>query len=265
MKKINPIAQQAPKWRELGRLRGAVETLQRASIRSLRDIGFVADIIRHAGLAFDARGLYGRDNRFMNQGPFGLWQIPSQLAACLVELSQYEIASMVEIGTWSGWTVTIMAAYLRCFQPQLHVTTVDLGHCWDLRNRVISPMVVHIGTSADLKAHTFDLAFLDGDHAYDACAADYENVGRKAAICMFHDINDEYVSAYEPNFGGVPRLWTELKSHVDVDEQTIEYLDHSEGRNVMGIGLLVKSRAKRRPREPERQSWGWLCRTIGGL
>lgn len=234
--------------RETGKLRSAVRALESAPLELLYDAGFVAAEIRHAGLVHDPRNPYGADNRFMNSGPFGLWQIPSQLARCLVELSGYDLHGFIEIGTWSGWTVSFMAAYLRRFNPWLQVITVDTGDSWGLALRPAVPMHVCRGTSADLSGRHFDLVFIDGDHSYAACAADYEHLGRHAPICMFHDINDRFVEGFPGNEGGVPRLWAEIKSGAAVDDRVLEYLDHSESDRVMGIGLIVRVAAVRRPR-----------------
>lgn len=129
------------------RLQSAVRMVDTSSLERLRDVNFVADAIRRAGLVCDERSLYGADNHFMNSGPFGLWQIPAQLARCLIELSKYQIGSMIEIGTWSGWTVTFMGAFLRRFNPWLRILTVDTSECWNLSRRLVIPMRVHRGTS----------------------------------------------------------------------------------------------------------------------
>lgn len=231
------------RWRERlewSKLRAAVRTLHTAPQSDLSDVEFIARTIRRAGLVRDPRSLYGVDNRFMNSGPFGLWQIPTQLAPCLIELSRYKIATMIEIGTWSGWTVNFMGAYLRRFNPALQITTVDTGNCWGLARRPAIPMRVHQGTSADFRTQRFDFAVIDGDHAYHSCLADYENIGRSATICMFHDIDDKFVANYAPNEGGVPRLWAEMKSSPARGARMFEYCHHSQGDRVMGIGLIVR-------------------------
>lgn len=234
------------RWRERRewcKLRAAVWALRAASIGDLKDAEFIARAIRRAGLVCDPRNLYGADNRFMNSGPFGLWQIPAQLAHCLVELSRYHIATLIEIGTWSGWTVTFMGAYLRRFNPALQITTVDTGNCWGLARRPLIPMRVHQGTSADFRGQCFDLSLIDGDHSYRACRADYDNVGREAPLCVLHDINDRFVANYAPNQGGVPRLWAELKSCPPAGARMLEYCHHSEAQRVMGIGLILRTEA----------------------
>jgi hypothetical protein len=98
----------------------------------------------------------------------------------------------------------------------------------------------------ELQAQSFDLAFIDADHAYDGCRADYEAIGSSASICAFHDIQDRFVAELPDNHGGVPRFWNELKSNTHPPDRIFEFLDHSHGESVMGIGLLVRGSAKAR-------------------
>ena len=227
------------------RLLAAIGNLGCASMSELTDPEYVAVQVRLAGLVGDDRFLYGSDNQFMNTGGEGLWQIPMQLARCLVKLSPYEISSAIEIGTWTGWTTAFVAAYLARLNSYFHMTTVDVHdhfECYPVLRGVV-PIIFHVGTSADFAGRTFDLAFIDGDHRYNTCRPDYEAVGSRSPICMFHDINDQFVSQYKPNEGGVPRLWRELKSRLQEPDQAYEFLDHSHGRPAMGIGMIVRARA----------------------
>jgi hypothetical protein len=182
----------------------------------------------------------------MNAGNEGLWQIPTQLASTLTYISKFKIMSVVEIGTWTGWTISLIGAYLHRFNPGLQVTTVDIGYGFYLHEKVAERFALRLvlGTSDLVSSERFDLAFIDGDHSYDACSRDYDNVGKRAKICMFHDINDRDVMRYEPNKGGVPRLWKELSSGIRDPDHTVEFTDHSKGAQVMGIGLIVRGTAE---------------------
>ena len=229
---------------EISKLIRVINALQNADLDNLIYPDFVANQIRSAGLVFDHRNLYGSDNQYMNCGHEGLWQMPIQLAKCLVHLTNYRINSAIEVGTWSGWTISLMTAYLLRFNPNLSVLTVDTGDAFGFASSVIIqllPISVHVGTAQDFAGQAFDLAFIDGDHSYASCRGDYEAIGRIAKICMLHDINDKYVASHPANDGGVPRFWRELTYKMEPDSARYEFLDHSEGDSVMGIGLLVRS------------------------
>lgn len=235
-----------PNDTDTARLMAVIRALVYDSLCDLRDPHFVANRIRAAGLVFDERMLYGADNQYMNFSRAGLWQIPMQLARCLVHLSKYHISKIIEVGTWSGWTISFMTAYLLRFNSNLEVVTVDVADEFGFGSSPMTqslPIVFHKGTSADFRGQVFDLAFIDADHSYTSCLNDYESVGRTASICMFHDINDQYVIGWKGNRGGVPTLWGELSANLLPQDHVLEFLDHSEGDRTMGIGLIVRKRA----------------------
>jgi hypothetical protein len=231
------------------RLLEAIDRIASASDSDLKRPEFVADCVRHAGLILDRRFLYGSDNRYANTEKVGLWQMPMQLARCLVQLSHYEIASVMDVGTATGWTASIVAAYLSRFNPDLHVVTLDVSdgfECYPaVRQRL--PIEFRPGKSSkDCVGEFFDLVFMRADKTYEGCRGDYEAVGGAAPLCALHDINDRFVSAHAANDGGVPRFWKELKSQANTPDEIFEFLDHSHNERVMGIGLLVRGSAGRR-------------------
>jgi Methyltransferase domain len=230
------------------RLLETVNAIGRAPLADLQSPNVIADLIRHAGLVRDHRQLYGPEERFVNAGNDGLWQIPMQLALCLAELSEFDIKSFLEIGTWSGWTTSFIAAYLRRFNPSVHAVTVDTGDAFDFANRFgrILGIECRRGRAIDFRDERFDLVFIDADHSYKSCRQDYEAVGRRASLCMFHDVNDKYVRGWGPNEGGVPRFWSELKSSIAAPDAVLEFVDHPTGDSVMGLGLVIRGDARHR-------------------
>ncbi len=231
------------------RLLEAIARLLEADDHDLMAPAFVAEQIRHAGLVLDRRFLYGDDNRYMNTEKSGLWQMPMQLARFLVHLSRYDIASVADVGTSTGWTTAIVAAYLSRFNPDLRVVSVDRLDAFESYRAVktLLPIEFRPGcSSSDLAGEAFDLAFLDAAHSFAGCRADYDAVGREASLCAIHDINDKFVAAHAPNEGGVPRFWRELSAATRAPDAVFEFLDHSHQEPVMGIGLIVRQSARPR-------------------
>ncbi|MDC0357565.1 class I SAM-dependent methyltransferase [Oligoflexia bacterium] len=211
-----------------------VRRIQNSNLSDLKQEDYVAQIIRAVGLSYDPRRLYGEDNRFMNASRFGLWQVPAQLAKSLVVLSKQELNTVIDIGTFKGWTTTILAAYLKMFNPQLQTLTIDpVKHVegyplWDKLN-----ISYEQTTSEQYRGACFDLCFIDGDHSYQSVKGDFDNVGQYANVCVLHDINEELC----PDVGV---FWKELKDLKNSSWKASEILDHSEGAQVMGIGILER-------------------------
>lgn len=218
------------------KLLAGIRSIQRASLEDLRDPTFVANLIRQTGLRYDRRGIYGPDDRFTNPLGPGLWQIPEQLAKTLVVLGGESISSALEIGTCDGWTGSVMAAYLQRFQPGLRFVTIDIAGKFVASENVrkLVPVEYHGSSSVeDFEQEHFDLVFIDGNHDYDWVRKDYELSGRKARICMFHDVNDLRVGAEN-----VPQFWKELKTAERDEAEFFEFFEGPEG--VMGIGIRKK-------------------------
>lgn len=219
----------------------AVRVIRRADLGELRRIEVVERIIQEAGLRHEVRDVYGSDSMHMNDGP-GLWQIPNQLASCMCELSRHRIDSVLEVGTCDGWTITLLTAYLQRFNPGIRAITIDIGDFfvgYPIVKRLL-PVEFRLGVTSDgLSGQRFDLCFIDGDHSLGWVSRDYENVGKHARICMFHDVNDRIVGDHPDNAGGVPQFWRSLKAAGGDRHGFREYTYHSDGRPVMGIGLLL--------------------------
>ena len=237
----NRVAREVLRFREAQsdqRLLRSLDTIRATPLTDLKNIERVQEIVGSAGLAYDTRDVYGADERCMNRVARGLWQIPNQFASLLVFLSDKEIHSILEIGTFTGYTFAVMMTYLTRFVPEARGITADVDQSWSLKsacNGRFSARYV-TGTSELFLGERFDLVFIDGDHAYQSVMQDYERVGRLARFCAFHDINDQNVEVYPGNELGVPRFWKEqilasgLLAH--------EFLYQSEGRRVMGIGVV---------------------------
>jgi hypothetical protein len=215
------------------------ELLREAPLDLLRRPSCVAGLICRAGLQAMAGLDYGADNAWA--GEHGMLQMPCQLAPCLVELSRYPLRTYLEIGTYNGVATTFLVAYLRRFNPRLRAVTVDCERSFLEYEAVarLLPLHYHIGTSDDFRGQVFDLCFIDGDHEPAWVERDYENVGRASPLSLFHDINCRHVAE---GFNDGPRkCWERLKRD-EPHAEFREYLDHSDGLNVMGLGLRIRHR-----------------------
>ncbi len=210
------------------------------------------DLILRAGLFPDPRGVYGSDQPHMRspaQGPGGFWQCPVQLASVLVYLASLAPRSLLEIGTASAWTTTLMTAYLQRFGLQ-RADTVDVGSAYlDARLPPLWPSAalglenlrmvrLHLGNGSfdrPLRPE-YDLVFIDGDHSYDGVKADFARYGPLARrAVLFHDVHDALTE-------GVRRFWEELKQRRRAVDSVHEFVMRAAGDAhlppFMGFGLL---------------------------
>jgi methyltransferase family protein len=235
----------APQRRACDRkLANALDRILTSPLEDLHSVSRMEDIIRSAGLVREYRNVcganaYGADARYMNPVRRGLWQIPRQFAELLVFIGNAKIESVLEIGTFMGFTFAVLMTYLTRLNPSVSGKTLDVFRADYAK---VSPgrftAEYLISTTKDFAGKHFDLCFIDGDHSYAAVLSDYELVGRFARFSVFHDINDQLVEDFPANEGGVPRFWREVKTKTPA-ANIREFTYHSDGRRVMGIGVLI--------------------------
>lgn len=234
------------------------ETLQRigsAELEDLRSAVFLSDLIRQAGLVFDRRFPYGGDNRYMNTERTGLRHMPMQLARCLVQLSEYSIARVLDAVPGNGWRPAVIAAYLARFNELADVIAVGArvidGSDGDLPGLNLVEYRQQL-TVQDLRSAPSDLVILGGDESYERCSAVYEASGVDSSICWFDGINDSSAMMHPARNGGVVRLWQQVRTS-ESEVRNYEFLDHEDSEPVMGIGLLVRSHARARDYRTSRE------------
>jgi hypothetical protein len=193
----------------------------------------------------------------------GLWQYPNQFEPYIETVKTYfegrgGLETYVEIGVAAGGTfmatcdlLSPTGAVAIDISPVIG-TTIDDGRA---RNKtpfdgLLAAFIdgktreFFCGTSRDFSTSsrcpaTIDLLFVDGDHSYEGVKADFEALGPRSRVVVFHDI----VSDACP---GVVRFWREI---VDAfPGRTAEFVDQYDSvtaGSFLGIGVLFKDEAER--------------------
>ena len=219
----------------------ALEQLRKESLKGLRDTDRLATMIAEFGLLYESPDVpYSifngwQEYRRKERGP-GLCQHPVQLAKMLIDVSYYRINSYCEIGVLNGYSIAIISEYLRRFNPDMHVTGVDIIGDIDTEVSELVKFDFVLGTSDDVKGSQFDLVLIDGDHSYEWAKRDYENIGKYAGICAFHDI---HACMYVPDYD-IPAYWNKIKSDYHYKE-----FSYCVGPPVMGIGVIYQNPKRR--------------------
>lgn len=220
----------------MDRLEASVDWIQTAPLEDVRDATQLADALGRAGLFFDERDIYGSDARYMlpSRDMGGMWQTPRQLAAYLLYLENVE--TYLDVGTFTGWTVTLVAAYLRRVAGLRRCDTLDVEelcpigvrNMWRRKGLPIRYVVAPDRDALVREASpTYDVVFIDADHSFEGVCADYAAYGARATSHVaFHDVNDVYCA------DGVGRLWASIGNKR-------EFTDHPDGRRIMGIGVTT--------------------------
>lgn len=228
-----------------GDLTGAIEILRAASLHNLRDENFLREeLLLSVGLNGEA----------LEEFPDALypwcgtgirsWQYPLQFSKYLVFLSTRNILSYVEIGSRHGGTFIIVVEYLRRFCNLYKAVAIDIEETAIMRkySTITAGVEYRLEDShspdatAYLGSEAWDLAFVDGDHSYEGCLADFIAVRDRSKLIGLHDI----ASTVCP---GVRRVWDEIRKVVP-SRLRLEFTD--QYRNVydrlnasfLGIGVV---------------------------
>ena len=185
----------------------------------------ILNVITDFGIVHEDRAPYGEWNRFMVKD-LGIYQTPGQLADAVKELLKHKIESYLELGVYHGGNFLFLSSILKAKNPKCECIGIDLDSRF-LHPALKDKLDVRNGTSKDVKGISFDLVHIDADHQYHSVKEDWENVGKYAKICMFHDINDDTCP-------GPKQLWNEIKEGRNYKEFTYQ----TEGKGVHGIGII---------------------------
>lgn len=220
----------------------AVQNLiQCLPLEALKSPDVVANLVRAFGIVQWGPPVFGDDEVFKNPFPnmAGIYQTPDQLGKALVYLSGFEIKSYLEVGVFQGGCFLFVSEYLRRFNPEIQCLGIDpTGFLNDEIREIIdlSDWLRHAAlTSEQIQGRKYDLVFIDGDHSAEWIKRDWENVGRHAATCMLHDIQ-------ETTCPHIIEFWKGLKGK---GKTTVEFLDCSTESPLNGIGIIHNRKEKK--------------------
>lgn len=201
-------------------------------LESLRNAEVVVNLVRAFGIMPWGTKTTGPEVDFIGKEGAAIGQTPDQIAKALVYLSQFKIDSFCEIGVMHGGNFLFCSEYLRRFNPSIQCLGVDPTNYLDPEIREIIEREMWLTfksvTSDGIASMAFDFVFIDADHTAPWPAKDYENVGRHAKICGFHDLQD-------PLWPDVAAFWATLKG---AKKEKLEFLDDPSGCSTHGIGII---------------------------
>ena len=208
--------------------------LRSLDLESLRNPEVISNLVRIFGIMPWGPSTTGPEAQYINPGGIAaIGQTPDQIAKALVYLSKFKIESFCEVGVCYGGNFFFMSEYLRRFNPTIQCTGVDptMNPDSDIREIIdLSDWMRHLSlTSNQIAGREYDLVFIDGDHVAPWPENDWNNLGKQAKICMFHDLQ-------EPIWPDVAAFWITIKGLKG--KVTMEYLDDPSGRSTHGIGLI---------------------------
>eukprot|EP00928_Gymnodinium_smaydae_P074153 TRINITY_DN57219_c0_g1_i1.p1 TRINITY_DN57219_c0_g1~~TRINITY_DN57219_c0_g1_i1.p1 ORF type:complete len:305 (+),score=37.34 TRINITY_DN57219_c0_g1_i1:56-970(+) len=177
-------------------------------------------------------------------GRAGLWQIPQQLACLLIKASKWQVTSILEIGTWTGWTSAVLAAFLPRFSGGegglVRFDTVDMQYFVTPCIRQIHDVFgirFHLESSDRLNAikqlpTTFDMCVLDGPHTANATLQLLELLEGRCRHYVLHDVVNRRINDQE-----YLALWNRLKlARPGAWEECVMQPPGVDG--MMGFGIL---------------------------
>lgn len=225
---------------DFARVVAGVQRIRGATQAELDSLDWLVGTIRDVGLAPipEAAIAYEGEEDFLNASQQGVVQLPREFARWLQLAASHRPARYLEIGCFNGSTASLAAAYLARFNPAFEALSIDIwpGFVFYREVRDLIPLRYEVGrTSFDLRGERFDVVFIDGDHSFDWAWADYENVGRAAPVCAFHDVNN--APYRDLPMGGVCGAWELLKREESTPDVTFTEIFEHPSRELLGIGV----------------------------
>ena len=222
--------------RNLDKLSDAVRLMtQKATVPSSNEL---CGVICRAGLYSDGREVYGAFNQYMGrkEDP-GVWQHPYELASFMHLCLRLGVESIVEVGSFFGFTSVLLSEFLFTYGSLKRYTTVDLhdriGEA--IEHKLFGKLQYLPNADSSHIRDEYDLCLIDGDHTYDAARTDYYRLVDRCKYAAFHDIRDHFCAVEDvTKKGGVPTLWKQLKK----TRPAVEII-RTDSEPYMGIGVLL--------------------------
>ena len=199
--------------------------------------------------------------------PIGMWQLPRQLACAMRALSLHRVRTAATIGTFTGWTDTLLYSYLRRLHQLrrapgellFRAVTIDVR---DFRTPCVSALMKQEGISfikhtrledgtqpllAEFTGQSsqgmIDACFIDADHTYEGVSNDVKQAWPFCRMLLFHDTLQST---------GVRKAWAELKQRANAStagdsvyecHEQVRGIPHSIKKKTgpgMGIGIYTR-------------------------
>lgn len=189
------------------------------------------EIIRSLGIYYFPDYPFGEENQYMDEN-IPLLQETNQFASLLTFLSNQHCNNYCEIGIYKGWSTLLIAAALSRNNQGLKVTGIDPYNSPNSQIELIFENLNieynHFFCDAEEQSgKIYDIVFIDGNHIYEYVKNDWENLGKYAKMCIFHDITNNFP---ENHNGGPEKLFNEI------DLPKITFTTQTK---VMGIGIVI--------------------------
>lgn len=233
-------------WKQLKRLHtlpidlSRVDLIRNKDFKHLLDLAQMISLIAELGLNDESIAEFPLNMRsFCGQG-LRIWQYPIQFGQYLIDLSQLDICSYMEIGVRHGGSFVATVEYLRRFNPIHRAIAVDIIPCPSLEAyRHLQPATEFIQINSLSKEFEhmvaqqkpLDLVFIDSFQDEKQYMTEFDTIKSKAKYIAFHDIANI-------DHPGVKKFWENIKASGQYNCR--EYIDQYPGvlNSYMGIGLV---------------------------
>ncbi len=241
-----------------------IDLIKDSNFDDLNDLRYVEDfLVPNLGIGGARDNVPEFLKKFCGQGLYCL-QNPNQFSDYLIHISKYNISNYVEIGVMYGGTFIVTVEFLlKRNIPLSSAFAIDIIEKPDLLKQYFETKKnLHYKRMSSQSQEFFnflenqpviDLILIDGDHTYDACMQDFENVKDFANMIVFHDI---VCSFFCPD---VAKVWKTIRENPQYAdnyffyeftrqyEETVEKFDNTFG----GFGVMVKKDFEKNNRLPE--------------
>lgn len=222
--------------------RQAVKIIAEEPLENLTDAGYLRTWLRQFGLGNPLRAQPPELQPLCDTG-LKLIQNLDQLADYLAFLAQMSITlpfrKYLEIGVYMGGTFLVTLEYLRRFNENTQGYGIDIKRrqAWGAYDVSYATFWATSSQSAEFQegfthCGPYELVFVDGDHSYEACAADCFKAVGYSNMVVLHDIADH-------NWPGVRRVWAEMKDALVETHHFCTFTQQQPGvkKSYFGIGI----------------------------